>query len=691
MTLRDRVLAYLEEQPGRFSTLSRMASELGFSGRKRFALLGVLRSLASQGFVEMNRKGVRLSAGGGAVAGTFHAARGGFGFLTPEEGGEDLFVPPGKTGGALEGDRVTAFRVPSRGGSRMEAHVHRVLARSRRPVLGIVQGGVLLPLGGSLPPLALARSRALEGRVVSVIPGLDAEIPTAEGAVLVGDPDDPETPVRAAVLRYGLERTFPEEAEREAEEAARLAPRGLTGRRDLRDLPAVTIDPEDARDHDDAVSVLREGEGFRLFVHIADVAFFVRPGTALDAEARRRGNSVYLPRTVFPMLPHALSSGACSLREGEDRLAVTVEMDVAPGGRIRSSRFYRSLIRSRRRLTYEEAQGCLEGSGSLGEEVDRLLGDALACSRALFERRLTLGTLDLDLPEALVRFGLSGRVEEVLPSVRLQSHRIVEEAMLAANVAVAREVARRKAPALFRVHDPPDPEKLEALRPLLNALGLGSAARGDLSDPFVLQELLRRCEGHRAAKLVSYLLLRAMAQARYAAAPRLHYGLGFPCYAHFTSPIRRYPDLTVHRALLEGGAGGGEGLDALADHCSQTERTADQAEREVVAWYQVSFLAQRLGETFEAVILGFNRGGVRVELTDHLIEGYCPFALLEGEGFTVDRDRLSARSRGGFTLKVGDAVSARLVRVDRLLGEAHFTLENLPRPRSGKGRRRGVH
>lgn len=690
MALRDRVLAFLGEQPGRFATLGRLAAALGFSGRKRYALLGVLRALSAQGFVEMNRKGVRLAPRNRAVAGIFHAARGGFGFVTPEEGGEDLFVPPGKTGGALEGDRVSAFRVPSRGGARMEAHVHRVLSRSRRPILGIVEGGVLLPFGGSLPPLPLAGARSLEGRVASVVPSLDAEIPTAAGAVLVGDPDDPETPVRAAVLRYGLDPSFPEEVEREAEEAARRAGEGLTGRRDLRDLPAVTIDPADAKDHDDAVSVLREGEGFRLFVHIADVAFFVRPGTALDEEARRRGNSVYLPRTVFPMLPHALSSGACSLQEGEDRLAVTVEMEVEPRGGVRSSRFYRSVIRSRRRLTYEEAQEALEGGRNLGEEAGRLLRDALACSRALFQRRLSLGTLDLDLPEALLRFGLSGRVEEVLPSVRLESHRIVEEAMLAANVRMAREAARRRLPALYRVHDPPDPEKLEALRPLLNALGLGSATRGDLTDPFVLQEVLRRSAGHRAAKLVSYLLLRAMAQARYHSAPRLHYGLGFPCYAHFTSPIRRYPDLTVHRALLEGGGSGGKGLDSLADHCSQTERTADQAEREVVAWYQVSFLARRLGETFDAVILGFNRGGIRVELTDHLIEGFCPFALLEGEGFTVDRDRLSARSRGGFTLKVGDAVSARLVRVDRLLGEAHFTLENLPRPPAGKGRRR-VH
>lgn len=690
MNLRDRVLSYLEEQPGRFAALGRMAAKLGFSGRKRYALLGVLRALSAQGFVEMNRKGVRLSSGDRAVIGTFHAARGGFGFLTPEEGGEDLFVPPGKTAGALEGDRVSAHRVPSRSGTKMEAHVLRVLSRSRRPVLGIVEGGVLLPFGGSLPPLPLAGARSLEGRVVSVIPSLDAEIPTATGAVLVGDPDDPETPIRAARLRYGLDPSFPEDVEREAEEAARSVCGGFSERRDLRDLPALTIDPEDAKDHDDAVSVLREGEGFRLFVHIADVAFFVRRGTALDAEARRRGNSVYLPGTVFPMLPHALSSGACSLREGEDRLAVTVEMEVGPRGRVRSSRFTRSLIRSRRRLSYEEAQEVLEGSRSLGAEVDRLLKDALACSRVLFGRRLSLGTLDLDLPEAQLRFGLSGRVEEVLPSIRLESHRIIEEAMLAANVQVAREVARRGLPALYRVHDPPDPEKLEALRPLLHALSLGGAARGDLTDPFVLQEVLRRSAGHRAAKLVSYLLLRAMAQARYDGAPRLHYGLGFPCYAHFTSPIRRYPDLTVHRALLEGGEGGAEGLDALAVHCSQTERTADQAEREVVAWYQVSFLAQRLGETFDAIILGFNRGGARVELTDHLIEGYCPFSLLGGEDFTVDRDRLSARSRGGFTLKVGDAVSARLVRVDRLLGEAQFALENLPRPRTGRGRRR-VH
>ena len=586
----------------------------------------------------------------------------------------------------MEGDRVSALLGVRRAkGGLPEARVARILSRSERPVVGIVSGGSILPIGGLLASVALPKgSYYQDGQVVAAKLGAGEGPPRASEVSLLGGLDDPQTPIRAAEIRYGLSKTHPENAEAEAMTFGQeVKAAEIEGRTDFRDLPTVTVDPADAKDFDDAVSIRREAGGFRLWVHIADVSHYVAQGSEIDGEAAARGNTTYLPGLAYPMLPETLSGHLCSLKEGLDRLTFSVEMRLDGAGKIVCPAvFHRGVIRSIKRLSYEEAQSVLDGGWEAPKEVADLLKDSLALSKLLFQRRLKKGTLDLDLPEADLRFGLTGHIEEVLPTVRLDSHRIIEEFMILANTVVAERLAGEGVPSLYRVHEEPSPEKLEELRPLLNSLGLGEASRGDLSDPFVLQKVLEKAAGHRAEKLVSYLVLRAMMQARYSDGPLGHYGLAIERYCHFTSPIRRYPDLVVHRslgALMEGGNPGAGDLSALAAHCSQTERVADQAEREVVSWYQMAFLAGRMGDVFDSIVLGFSRFGVRIELVDHLIEGHCPFHAMRDDHFIVERDGLSIKGRyTGAKLKVGDQVQARLIRVDRLVGEAHFVPEDWP-------------
>lgn len=692
MNLRAAILDYFGRHPAAWLTRNQVSSELGLSPRDRRGLDSALYDVVRSGHLELVHRKYRANRAGGTVVGEFHATRGGFGFITPATEGYpgDLFVPARDTLGAFDGDRVSATVKPRAPGVSPEAKVVKILNRSDRAVVGIVQGGYLLPMGAALSPIALPDRGLKDGQMASATLEPGEGPPRARRVEVLGDLDDPQTPIRAAEVRYALSKTFPPEVEAEtARFGEEPSASDLEGRVDFRTLPTATIDPEDAKDFDDALSIRPEGHGVRLWVHIADVSHYVRPGTALDAEAARRGNTTYLPGTAYPMLPHALSSSLCSLVPGRDRLVFTAEMVIDPKGRVTEAHFHRGVIRSMARLSYSQAQDILEGREKAAPEVETLLRQALGLQRVLFARRLTLGTLDLDLPEADLRFGLTGKVEEVLPTVRLDSHRIVEEAMLAANETVARELSRREVPALYRIHDDPAPEKLEKLRPMLNALGLGASSRGDLTDPFALQKLLKATEGHRAAKLVAYLVLRSMAQARYSAVLQKHYGLGFEAYTHFTSPIRRYPDLVVHRCLAAAlwGEGAPEAnLEETAAHCSRTERQADLAEREVLAWYQMAFLAERLGETFDAMILGFTKFGARVELLDHLIDGMCPFHAMENDYITVNTDGLSAKGRySGAVLRVGDILRVTLARVDRLAGEAQFVPEEWSGRRGERG------
>lgn len=527
---------------------------------------------------------------------------------------------------------------------------------------------------------------AREGDVVVVTPKIGrrktsghAREPVGQIVEVLGPPGTPEADFRAVVWRRELPVAFPDEVLAEADRVeARLEPAELARRRDLRDLAFVTIDPATARDHDDAVFVEPGPERCeRLWVAIADVSQYVPPGSALDAEACLRGNSVYFPDRAIPMLPERLSGELCSLRPDVDRLAVAVALDIDAQGAVRRTSFHpEALIRSRARLSYEEASGHLEGGRGAGpgrpawlESLERLRRVA----EALMRRRFAAGSIDFDLPSAEIVLGDDGHPVDIIEAPRTLAHRAIEEAMLAANRAVAERLLEAGVPALYRAHEPPEPGDLEALRELLQSFDLLHLRRGQEIGPRDIAQAIQRAEGRPEERLVNLVTLRSMRQARYEASNRGHFALAFEAYTHFTSPIRRYADLVVHRALRSALAEGcarseapGRPLEELASHVSQRERVAMVAEREMVDLKKCAFLARRIGETHEGTITGVAPHGVYVTLDEFFVDGLVRIARLPGYvRFDPDNFALVA-TRSGRRWRLGDRMRVRVASVDRI-------------------------
>ena len=479
------------------------------------------------------------------------------------------------------------------------------------------------------------------------------------------------------------EHDIPTEFPREALALAKAAePVVLDGRTDLRDVPLVTIDPEDARDHDDAVWAAPDDGpgnpgGFRLLVAIADVAHYVRPGDALDREAEKRGNSVYFPDRVVPMLPEEISNSLCSLRPGEERPCLAVEMVVDREGKKLRHRFMRGLMRSAARLTYGQVQAARDGRPDdvTGPLLDGVLAPLYGGYQTLLAARLKRGTLDLDLPERRVTL-VDGKIARIEPRVRLDSHRLVEEYMIAANVAAAEALEARRMPCMYRVHDAPDPAKFEALREFAASLGL-SLARGQVIRPAVFARLLEQARRTPYAAMINELVLRSQAQAVYSPENLGHFGLALRRYCHFTSPIRRYADLLVHRALIATYGFGGDGLrpddgarfGRLGEHISATERRAAAAERDAVDRYVAAFLAERVGEVFVGGITGVTRFGLFVMLKDSGGSGIVPISSLPSDYYDHDEHRHSlVGRRWGRVYRLGETVAVRLVEAKPITG-----------------------
>lgn len=653
------------------------------------AVRRVLRRLVQLGRVHKIRGGKLVaSPSEGTLRGILNRRGEGFAFVVPEGGGEEVFIAPGHLGEAMAGDRV-AVRITGRSRDGRLYGLVSGVEQGRREVLGLYyqqgRAGAVQPFEPAMRepihvPAAFRHgaSHLHAVRVELVRPASPGDPPQGKVLELLGHLDEPGTDVLVVTHKYGLPMEFPDAVVQEAERLPR-APGGreLTGRERFEAPPPVTIDGPTARDFDDAIAVreLASG-GFRLFVHIADVAHFARPGGELDTEARRRGNSVYFPDRVLPMFPERLSNDLCSLRPGEDRLVQSVILDFAADGKLRKVRFADGVIRSAARLTYDQVAAVIENQGGHGvaDEIVPMLLAAHRLSSELRQRRRKRGSIDFDIVEPQILLDVEGTMTGVAMAPRNDAHRLIEEFMLSANEAVADHLERHESACLFRVHEPPDPLKLEVLGTFVEHFGLKLSTRNGPA-PGDIQRLLAQAGERPESRVIHQVALRSMMQARYSADNLGHFGLASPAYCHFTSPIRRYADLVTHRLLraLRQGRGAQrahepDGLEALAQSCSELERNAEAAERELLLWKKVAYMAGRTGEEFDAIVTGVTRFGLFVQLVDSLVEGLLRVELLGPERFDFREGRYELLgTRSGRAYRLGDQLRVRVLRVDRVL------------------------
>ena len=656
-------------------TAQELAARLEIKGGERRALEAALAALERAGEVVQNRAGALLVAKRIALlAGRVEGHPDGHGFLEPDDGGARVFLPPAEMREVIHGDRA-AVRVSGRDSrGRPQGTIVEVLERGNRRIVGRLHAGhgvlFLVPEDRRIahdivvPPAEVGRAKA--GQVVTVDliaqPSRHAQ-PIGRVAEVLGHYADPGMEIEIAVRKFELPHQF----SKRALAAAHALPdevrsEDLHGRKDLRELHFVTIDGETARDFDDAVFCRREGKGFRLWVAIADVSHYVRHGDALDVEARERGTSVYFPRRVIPMLPEKLSNGLCSLNPQADRLAMACEMEITPSGEVSGYKFYPAVIRSHARLTYTEAWERL--SSKTAKEHLAVLYDVFKVLLGQRERR---GAIDFETVETRMLFDARGKIEKIVAEPRNDAHRLIEECMLAANVCAGNFVAEHAHPVLYRVHDVPSAEKVSALRAFLAELGL-QLPGGEIPRPADYAQLLQRIRKRPDFALLQTILLRSLKQAVYSPNNAGHFGLAFDAYVHFTSPIRRYPDLLVHRAIkaiLARKRYDGVDWEGLGRHCSETERRADDASRDVENWLKCYYMRDHVGGTFSGTITGVAPFGLFVTLDDYFVDGLVHISELGRDYFQYDDARhMLLGDRTGMRYRLADRMTVKLVRVD---------------------------
>ena len=657
----------------------------------------------------------------GLMQGMIQTTARGFGFFAPDDGSEDWLIPADAMNGAMHGDRVLARRTGNaRGG--IEGEVAGIAGRAWTQIVGVMDGGCVVPDEKRIPyvlvPVKGGR-RAREGdRVVAAIEQYpDGRRPMLGRIIeVLGRRGEPGVDVLAVVRRFGIRDTFPKTVlDRAAALPHAVSEAELAGRLDLRGLCTVTIDGAHSKDFDDAVSLERLENGqVRLGVHIADVNAYVRAGSVIDREARLRGTSVYFADRVIPMLPEALSNGICSLNEGVDRLTLSCLMDVDDSGAVTDYRIAESVIRSRHRLVYEDVTALLEGDPDEREryrDIAPMLFELERLQKRLYARRHARGSIDFDIAESEIDIDAEGRAVGLAPAERGIANRIIEECMLLANETVAAHLRGRGLPCLYRVHEAPDMDRMRELNAFLQTLGYGFRI-GESVQPAALQRVVEQAAGSPEEGIVSRLMLRAMQRARYSEWPLGHFGLALGDYCHFTSPIRRYPDLIVHRILkwqLHRQLNGKRidalkaSLPALGNQTSAAERAAMEAERAVDDLKRCEYMQQQLGETFDGVISGVTASGIYVELTN-TAEGFVRLSTLEDDWYRPEMHRYRiVGERTGRVLRLGDRVRAQVVRVDMetatidLLLKPDYNSKRIYNPErkgdrrhGGKARRKGA-
>jgi ribonuclease R len=704
--IHQQILALLARKDYRPLDKNELAKTLGRKSGVRMGLNQALRELERAGEIARIRKNrYVLPAEADLVAGKLSIHQAGYGFLTPEKpGAPDIFIAAENTGTAMHGDRVVA-RISQdapygRIRGRREGRVIRILERAHDTIVGTLQHSrnfyYVVPDDPRLVHDVYVRPQeaaaTVGDKVVVRLEAWESRHVNPEGEIIevLGSASAPGVDMLSIIRKYHLPTEFPRDVLEQADRISeKIDARQLEGREDLRKEFAVTIDPDDARDFDDAIHVEKtENGGWRLGVHIADVAAYVEPESALDREARRRGNSVYLPDRVIPMLPERLSNGVSSLNPGVDRLTHSVFIHFDRNGNAKGARFARSVIRSANRLSYKQAYAILKSPPR--DRLSERLHVAWELARLLRQKRFAHGSLDLDFPEVKVWLDESGKPVRLERVENDESHQLIEEFMLAANEAVARELKNRAVPAIYRIHENPDPEKLTEYREFVLSFGYKV---GDLTHRAEVQGLLASIRGKPEEQALKIGLLKSLKRARYFPQPLGHYGLAKANYLHFTSPIRRYADLVVHRALGRAGTRrrsskvSGAAQDhpdmsqvaSIAEHVSTTERIAADAEIESVRMKKLEFFQRQLDERnpqiFRAAIVDVRNYGLSVELPDALITGLVHVSSLSDDFYLFEparRQLIGRRAHKRFS--IGDEVRVFVVRVDAFKRQIDFAI-----------------
>ena len=674
-----------------------IAAVLQIPREQRDELKEILDALVEEGQVALSKRGKYSKGHAEHYKGIFQANSRGFGFVAPEDGGEDVFISEDNMLGAFQGDEVEYIITAAPSGRRREGKIVRILSHTVRKIVGLYEKsrnfGFVRPdnqryLNDIYIPYGKEMGAMTGHKVVVELTSYGGEHAKPEGRIIeiIGHINDPGTDILSIVMDYGIRTEFPEKVLNQAVRVGKeVSEADCAGRKDLRDWQMVTIDGEDAKDLDDAVSLTMEGENYVLGVHIADVTNYVQERSALDREALERGTSVYLADRVIPMLPQKLSNGICSLNAGENRLALSCIMKISKTGEIVDHEIAETVICVDRRMSYSGVQKILQSDEQAlkeNEEFVPMILQMKELSDLIRERRGRRGSIDFDFPETKIQLDENGKPVEIQPYERNDATKIIEDLMLMANETVAEEYFWRELPFLYRTHEVPDEEKIRKLSTFINNFGYHIHVRNEVK-PKEIQKLLGKVEGTPEEDLISRLALRSMKRARYTTENTGHFGLAAKYYTHFTSPIRRYPDLQIHRIIKENLRGRlnenrishyEEILPEVARKCSEHERSAEEAEREVTKMKKAEYMRARIGEEYDGVISGVTKWGIYVELPN-TVEGLVHVADMKDDHYEFSEQEYELYGRHtGKTYKLGQRIRVRVADADKVQRTVNFEI-----------------